>query len=384
MLDIAIVGGGVAGLTTAIACQEAGRNAHIFESAPAFETIGASLSIWPNALACLGDWGLANEIASLGHPINSVAWRRASGEAYYELGLEEIYSKLGYSGICIRRADLHARLVSAVRENTCHTGHRLAQVTKHDAAVELVFENGERVKARHVIAADGIWSTLRASVVNDGPPKYAGYGAWLGLSPAPAPSFANDEAAEYFGPNGRMGILETGNDTRYWYVIANRDIPIDRAGKAKLSDVLVHLQDWPDYLKDIASQSRDEGVIYVSFYERSLASKGGDDQITLVGDAIHPFAPNLGQGACQAIEDGHAIGRALMENVSLNDFSVWIKNDRSKRVEYINSRSTRIGQLIQKNAILSTLTRNMMGWEPARQNLAHEFRRQFTLPDGVR
>jgi len=89
-IEGAIVGGGIAGLSTAVACHQAGLDAHVFEAAPEFKALGTSLSRWPSAMACFADWGLAPQIRKRGQTIEQLAWRHLDGRAIFQQPLSDL------------------------------------------------------------------------------------------------------------------------------------------------------------------------------------------------------------------------------------------------------------------------------------------------------
>lgn len=250
-VDLAIVRGGIAGLSAAVACHQKGIRAHVFEAAEGFSAVGTSLTLWPNAMQCLNDWGLGDQVSSAGRIVEQLAWRRLDGRPYFEQPLTDIYAQLGLAGYCVRRADLHAALVAALPAECLHLNQRLLHRQQGSEGVVLSFQSGEEVLARHVIAADGVWSVLRQACAEDQPPRYAGYGAWLGLSSAKGPSFAENEGCEYIGDTARLGVFQTGQDTRYWFLVAQAPEPTKRARMADVSETAALIQHWPDVFQDL-------------------------------------------------------------------------------------------------------------------------------------
>jgi 2-polyprenyl-6-methoxyphenol hydroxylase-like FAD-dependent oxidoreductase len=376
-IDLAIIGGGIAGLSASVACNKIGRAAHVFESATAFEPLGTSLSLWPNAMKCLADWNLAQDVANAGHSIDQLAWRRADGRPYFVQPLKPLYDHVGATGICLRRADLHQILADAIPTDQLHTGHQLQKIVQHVDQTELHFANGETVTANHVIAADGIHSALRAQTLNDGAPTYSGYGAWLGHSSARLTNASDGEGCEYFGPSGRFGVFETGDDTRYWFLVANR---ASTEPPADPNDAHTQMSGWPDDMRNLVGSTSAESTIYVPFFDRKVARRWGTKTLTLIGDAQHPFVPNLGQGACQAIEDAHALAAGLDRGIDTNDLSDWLAKTRLKRTRYMQATSHRIGELAQSNSRIMRAALGLYSIPPFSNYMRAELQKQFTLP----
>jgi 2-polyprenyl-6-methoxyphenol hydroxylase-like FAD-dependent oxidoreductase len=151
----------------------------VFEAAPAISPasspLGTSLSLWPNAMACLARWGIKQLIAESGQEIAQIAWRRPDGRPFFVQALAGLYQDLGHNGICIRRSDLHRHLLAALDPSQVHLGHRLISAMQQDGQVDLEFAGGTRLAARQVIGADGLSSVLRRQQVQGAQdPIYAG------------------------------------------------------------------------------------------------------------------------------------------------------------------------------------------------------------------
>jgi len=384
-IDVAIIGAGVAGLSAAVACCKAGIDAHVFETAPEFSPLGTSLSLWPNAMRCLAEWGLDADVTACGKVIEQIAWRRPNGKPYFVYPLRPIYEQLGYSGVCVRRSDLHKHLLAAIPKHRLHTNRYLVAANDtEDDGVKLQFENGHTQTAGHVIAADGLWSQLRKTILDDGDPIYSGYGAWFGLSPVKAPGFGQNEGCEFIGATARLGVFETGRNTRYWFLIANRDVPNKHASSVPIDEILPYLAGWPEELREIVLGTSSRQAIYSSFYERPVSAQWGRGNITLVGDAMHPIVPNLGQGACQAIEDGHTVAAGLSQGLRGASLNSWVRAQRLTRIRYMRRTANRIGNLVQSSTRMSRWVIPLLGLPPLRQLSLSDLKKQFSYmtPDG--
>ncbi|MGB1234167.1 MAG: FAD-dependent monooxygenase [Planktomarina sp.] len=371
-IELGIIGGGIAGLSTAVACQRAGIDAHVFEAAPAIKPLGTSLSLWSNAMTCLADWDLAEGAKSKGAVFDQVATRRPDGKPFMVQPLQDLQAEAGQPAVIVRRSDLAAILRSTLADDTVHLGHELTDLN----GTELAFANGMKVTAKHVIAADGIWSPTRAKIRNDPAPKYSGYGAYLGLSSGP--SF-QDQACEYLGHDDRMGVFETGDDTRYWFYVANDPVRSQHARVVRSDEVLDKITHWPQPFQDLVKQSHD-GIVHVAFHDRPVGNHWGIENVTLIGDAMHPYVPNLGQGGCQAIEDAHAVAAGLQRGHWGVDLQSWMHKTRTKRARYFYANSRKVGMLAQPQNLLLRMMRSVIYAKPMQGLVTKELRKQFIRP----
>ena len=154
----------------------------------------------------------------------------------------------------------------------------------------LRFRDGAEARADLLIGADGLRSTVRRLLFDDGPPR-AGYGAWLGLSDTDHPRLSRESAVEIYGAGERLGVIDSGDGLYYWYFIENRAQPVDGVVHCTAGSLLPRLADWPDYARQLATSTRARSLQYLSFFHRP-ARRGpwGRDRALLLGDAIHPPA----------------------------------------------------------------------------------------------
>lgn len=184
-----------------------------------------------------------------------------------------------------------------------------------------------------------------------------------------------------------MGVFETGQDTRYWFVIARNPDASHRARPAHAEDCAPLLHGWPDALRQLPLQSVPASVVYISFFDRPLsnqwgANQGGANQwgqgnITLIGDAMHPFLPNLGQGACQAMEDAYVLSQGLAHGLRGDALNGWMKSRRQSRVKYMQRVSHNLGRWAQSPPAARASLR-LLGLPPVQAIMRAELKKQFT------
>ncbi|MBM3431358.1 MAG: FAD-binding monooxygenase, partial [Bacteroidetes bacterium] len=167
---IAIVGGGIAGLTFALSLKSEHYERHIFEKKESFGEVGAAISVFPNALCVMDELGLYSDILKTAGELKKILIKTSKGTT---LGYSE--PKGEYPVVCIHRADLHGVLlkhtVADLYEN--HGVKSIEETNVHK--LRLVFENGKSELFDAVIGADGIHSEVRKYVLNDGAPIFRGY-----------------------------------------------------------------------------------------------------------------------------------------------------------------------------------------------------------------
>jgi 2-polyprenyl-6-methoxyphenol hydroxylase-like FAD-dependent oxidoreductase len=181
---------------------------------------------------------------------------------------------------------------------------------------------------------------------------------------------------ESWGRGARFGCTHIGRGRIYWFATANApagvgDGPLGGpAGpKAKL---LRHFGDWHDPIRELIETTEEGAILRTDIYDRApLGEIWGEGAVTLLGDAAHPMTPNLGQGACQAMEDAVVLARCLAErNVSTADALRRYERLRAARVAMLVRRSRRVGIVGQvANPLLCRLRDRALALIPPRAQL---------------
>ena len=379
-LKIAVIGGGIGGLSSAVALAGIGHSVTVYEQAADISPMGSCLSLWPNAMQCLADWGLAAGLQENGAVLSRLSARRLDGRPYFSADLSEIYEEFSANGICVRRSDLQSALLQALDADQIRFGRRLVDLKQDGQTVELTFENGTRETADLVIGADGLRSKTRDIVLKDGPPRYAGYGAWLGIADAFPSTIKQDEICEYYGSHGRFGVAPTGAGHAYWFYVENNPEPRQAAGPIETVGLMDALRQWPEFARDLVRNTPEDAVIYAPFFDRPATRNWGKGRVLLLGDAVHPFTPNLGQGACQSIEDAHVLAQLLRRNTAPEDLLSAYQKARAKRANMFAKQSRQIGMVTQMTSPGLRWLRGLLLMSARDRQWRRSLRQHFTRP----
>jgi salicylate hydroxylase len=313
---IAIVGGGLAGLATANSLKTVGIAAEIFEQAPALGEIGAAVNSSPQAVKALRAIGVGDKVAAVGYMSPGIYTRNMLTGEYLEFNdRKKAAERYGAPYYSFHRADLLDALASGLDPGAIHLGHRLAGLEERDDRVVLAFDNGARVEAEYVIAADGVRSVVRHALYGDDNPTYTGQMVWRSL--LSAADIAEDILEptghiQWVGPGrhllaykirgGKLVNIVTQEDTDKWVEEGwstrgdpdemRASFPNSEPRLARLLDLVTQCSKW-------------------GLFTRPLTQNWGRGRLQLIGDAAHAMLPNAGQGACQAFEDAYILGRWL-------------------------------------------------------------------------
>ena len=207
-LSVAVIGGGIGGLTAGLSLLEAGLDVHVYEQSSRISEVGAGIAVSPNATHILYRLGLGHELARTG--VRPTAWwqrRWDDGSTLSRTPLgAEIEKRFGSPHYQMHRGDLVAALARAFPAARLHTGHRLVSLVEDGDTVQARFDNGETTRADMLIGADGIHSAVRAALFGPETPHFTGCVAYRGLIPAARLAHLDIEPAIqlWMGPNSHF------------------------------------------------------------------------------------------------------------------------------------------------------------------------------------
>jgi len=328
MARIAIIGGGIGGLTTAIALRQLGLEPQVYEQAPVLLDVGAAIAIWPNAMRVFERLHLGKEVLDKAGEIKSIQWCDHEGRLINRVTLAEVVSQS--PAVALRRADLQEILLAALPTDSIHLGNSLDYLQTTEATIAH-FANGNSIEADILIGADGIHSKVRTQLLDDTPPIYRGYIVWRGVAEHAPPSLPPETAIELHGKGQRFGIGPVGMGRIGWWAAANAantsTTAEERSGDRKTWKQGEHIASWQTQetqrellrlfdgwhrpVLQLIEATRSGSILKTGAFDRPPTRLWGQHSITLLGDAIHPMTPNFGQGGCMAIEDAMILARCL-------------------------------------------------------------------------
>jgi 2-polyprenyl-6-methoxyphenol hydroxylase-like FAD-dependent oxidoreductase len=343
-MRIIVIGAGIGGLTTALALQQKGIDADVYERTAVLTDVGAGISLWPNALKALYQLGLRPALDALSFVSVEGALRRADGTVLSLTTSEQFILRLGLPVMVFHRAELLGVLVEAARGIPIHLGHECQDVTQEAGGVTARFANGTTVSGDVLIGADGVRSVVRERLGVSGSLRYSGYTAWRGIA-----SFqtAGLMAGETLGCGHRFGLAPILGNRVYWYATDNvpegqRESPGET--KARLTELFAS---WHRPIPELIHGMDPAAILRNDIYDRDPADRWGSGRVTLLGDAAHPMTPNLGQGACQAIEDALVLAHHLSTGLDIPSSLGRYESERIPRTRSVVTASRRVGALFQ-------------------------------------
>jgi 2-polyprenyl-6-methoxyphenol hydroxylase-like FAD-dependent oxidoreductase len=373
-----VVGGGIGGLTAAVALRRAGVEAVVFEKAGELREIGAGISLWANAMKALRKLGLYDTVLAVGkhlHPKGEL--RSPNGRVFYEMPSPAIEERFGGTTMVVHRADLQKTLCAALGKEAIRPGAEVTGFEQDKRGVVARFAAGGREeRCELLIGADGLHSTIRGQLLGDGPPLYAGYIAWRGVAELGDEPFPGGGAFETWGRGERFGLVKLGRRRVYWYATQNVPEGEEKAGPGRKAVLLARFGGWHEPIPSGVEATEESDIHFDGVYYREPATRWGEGRVTLLGDAAHPMTPDLGQGACQAIEDAVVLARSLGERGDDAAAALRLYEDRRKeRTASVVRQSRRLGRIGQlENPLLCRLRDTALRALPKRVQLSAQLR----------
>ena len=296
---IQIIGGGIGGLTAALALRQAGFEPEVFEQAPVLLEVGAAIAIWPNAMRVLDRLQLAEKICDRAGVMEEIRWLDQHGALINRVFIREDDR---YPAVALHRADLQHTLLTALPQSSVQLNCTFVKYTAGADKIVTTFTNRRSIEADLLIGADGIHSRVRAQLLTDKDPIDRGYTVWRGISPVTPKTIPQAAAIELQGRGQRFGIGPVGlGRTGWWAAVNNAD-----------DDNLLQLfGGWYPPVVELIEATPPSSILKTGALDRPSTRTWGRGRLTLLGDAIHPTTPNLGQGGCLAMEDAMVLARCF-------------------------------------------------------------------------
>jgi 2-polyprenyl-6-methoxyphenol hydroxylase-like FAD-dependent oxidoreductase len=344
MGQVLIAGGGIGGLAAAVALHQAGIPVRVFEQAPELEEVGAGVSLWPNAMRVLARLGLFEAVLGDHVPLERIVVRRSDDRLLIQL-LEP--GRQPEPGICVHRAHLQQTLAAALPRDRLHLGRRLVGFESgpdDDAPVTALFHDESTEPGTLLVGCDGIHSVVRARLHGPEPARYRGYRIWRAVSDFELPAPLLRQSTEWWGPGRRFGLLPGEPGRVFWYATQTTD---DGSGNENGSALAALFAGWPPPVPQLIHSASSGGPVLTDAEDRPVPRSWGAGPVTLLGDAAHPMTPNMGQGACAAIEDALVLADCLQRHGLSPHALRRYERARAPRTRWMVRQSRRIGRLGQ-------------------------------------
>jgi 2-polyprenyl-6-methoxyphenol hydroxylase-like FAD-dependent oxidoreductase len=344
-----VIGAGIGGLSAAIALRRAGVEALVFERTRELKELGAGLSLTANATKALNGLGLTDALRGIGIPIGVAEIRAWRGEVLARIPTWQLDEKVGARSAAVHRADLQGALLRELGDEAVRLGAACRGFEQEGEGVRAFFDDGTEERADLLVGADGLRSTIRRGLLGDENPRYAGYTAWRAVVAPEDELVPADEAWEVWGRGVRFICTQIGRGRVYWAVSKNAPEGEHDVSTGAAKNALLELcAGWLEPVEELIAATEKAAILRTDIYDRGpVRKRWGKGRATLLGDAAHPMTPDLGQGACQAIEDAVALVECLEERENIEAALELYEARRTRRTAALVRGSRRVGRIAQ-------------------------------------
>lgn len=354
-----IVGGGIGGLSLAIGLRRLGIDFTLYEQTPAFGVVGAGLAIWPNAIRALRELGLADAVIAAGSPIQEGALLTWQGAPLSRTRTGDSQALFGEPTIAIHRARLHEILLAALPADCVRSNETCSGFAQDETGVTVRLTSKGTARAELLIGADGIHSVIRQQMFPEARLLYSGYTAWRGVVTTDD-EVALGRTSESWGCGSRFGIVPISRHEIYWFATGNTPEGMKLREIETRASLLERFRDWHAPIESLIGATPADAILHNDIYDIEPLAHWSQGRVTLLGDAAHPTTPNLGQGACQAIESAATLTRCLAQESDLSAALHRYETERRQRTAWITLASRQVGRIGQMENKLACSLRNLM------------------------
>ena len=338
-MNIAIIGAGIGGLTTALFLEKLGVPVQIFEQSSVIKPIGAGIILAHNAMQVFDELGLKESITNLGNPLTSINITTEKLEIIKKIDTQHFDKKFDANSVAIQRGVLQEFLINKLQTNCLHLNKKVIDF-KMGIKNEVVFSDGDERTFDIVIAADGIHSIIRNKAFSKSIIRNPNQTCWRGISNTMLPMKFHTELNEMWGEGSRFGFVKISRDEVYWYALHSSHKRLEK------SDLLAHFEDYDPIVSNVISKTELDKMFQSEILDLKPIPSWFKNNVCLLGDAAHATTPNMGQGACQAIEDAHIISHYISKYDPAIAFSKY-ESLRKAKADMIVDMSWRLGSISQ-------------------------------------
>jgi 2-polyprenyl-6-methoxyphenol hydroxylase-like FAD-dependent oxidoreductase len=320
-MDIGILGGGIGGLSAAIALKQAGFDVSVYERHTKLSDIGAGIVCWPNACFVLEQLGTLEDVRKVSGSLQSMNRLTDTGEVIGSLDIKKLNGLMSYPSYSILRQDLMSILEKRANELNIPIFYQ-HQVTgiKHadsNCNTSVHFQNGLKIEPTVIVGADGRMKSFARQFVNgDNAPIYQGVINWIGIYETSEHNFIHNPLSvmDYWGVGERFGIVPVSNTKAYWAGgVASKYITENNPENYK-EELELLFSEWPTPIIDIIKNTQTKHINKIYLHDHNPIQTWHKRNLVLLGDSAHSALPTSGQGACQALEDAWHLALCLQEH----------------------------------------------------------------------
>jgi 2-polyprenyl-6-methoxyphenol hydroxylase-like FAD-dependent oxidoreductase len=350
-MDVLIVGGGLAGLTSAITLAETGAKVTLVEADENWGALGAGLSLNGASMRALRHLGVLDEVERRGFTHDVRQLFDAQGNLEFSSSPTRIFGPDVPNGGAIMRPLLHDLLSERVNELgvTVRTGTPVSNVLDVEGgAIELA--NGDTLSADMVLCADGFWSPMRNQLFPDAPEsRFTRQGCWRAVVDRPPHIIG---ASTFIGEH-KVGVNPVSQEQMYMFLLENKDEDewIDESQwLERLRSLMAGFGGFIGEIRD--SLGPENQVNYRPLKVHVVPEPWHKGRFLLIGDAAHATTPHAAYGAGLAFEDALCIGNLAREQISMDQMLMRFTAARYGKCKAVVEGSVAIGEVERRKGTM--------------------------------
>ncbi|MFS4466203.1 FAD-dependent monooxygenase [Maribacter sp. 2210JD10-5] len=364
-MNIDIIGAGIGGLTTAIALEQKGIKTRIFEQTEQIKPVGAGIILANNAMQVYEKLGLRKVIEENGNPISSMNITKSNLKPLSKIDLAYFEQKHNTKNIAIHRGTLQKILIDKLKLTKINLDHKLTSIVENTNGYSLEFENGERIQSSTVLGADGLNSVVRQNLFPNNSIRNANQICWRGITEYKLSAKFKNELNEAWGKSERFGFVQIAENKVYWYALKtfkkDKDV-------FSINDLDKYFSNYDSIIKNIIKSTKNEYIHTAEISDLKPTNVWFKENVCLIGDSAHATTPNMGQGACQAIEDAFVLSECI-DKYEINKAFTEYQKLRLPKAHQVVKASWLVGKMAHlKNPILIGLRNQMLRLTPTSIN----------------
>jgi 2-polyprenyl-6-methoxyphenol hydroxylase-like FAD-dependent oxidoreductase len=340
-----VVGGGIGGLTAAVALRQVGWRVTVLERAARFGEIGAGITLLSNGLRCLDVVGLGDAVRGSGLPMLAIGMRTAAGRWLSRIDGDgtDLEARMGTTTLTIHRAELHKILRDALPPESLIPGVTTTGIRggADGGPAEVRFRHQDHdalLRAELVVGADGVHSWVRIQRWPDAPaPVYSGSTTWRAVTTASSAPVT--EMSLSWGQGTEFGVMPLLDGRTYWYAAANADE--GQRNPDELQALRQRFGTWHEPIPTVLAHTPTQAVLRHDIYRLPKLDRYHQGSVVLLGDAAHAMTPNLGQGGGQALEDAIVLAASISRTHDVGTALAHYDRERRARTQAMSQAATR-------------------------------------------
>ncbi|HEX2190869.1 MAG TPA: FAD-dependent monooxygenase [Longimicrobiaceae bacterium] len=364
---VVIVGGGIGGLTLAIALRQKGIEVRVYEAAPELRAAGAGIWVPPNAMQVLDRLGMAGAVLDRGERLERAEIRDCRGGVLQAADVGAAARRFGFPTVAIHRGRLQRVLLDHLPADLVHVGRECTGIESAGGPASACFADGSVQEGAVVVGADGAHSRVREALFPGTALRYSGQSSYRAVVPHRLPDAFAATGWEVWGPGRRFGFSAVGGGEVYWY--ATLDAP---AGERDAGpDVTRRRLDalaagFPAPVPELVAATDPARTLRTDMYDLPRLRSWHRGRVVLLGDAAHATTPNLGQGGAQAMEDAWVLAEQLASRPDPEAAFAAYQRIREPKARMVVDRSRVLGRIAHlRNPLARGLRNSLLRLTPA-------------------